>query len=131
MHDLTHYAVETILDCRRAFFGLVSEGWDLEDFGTPWPRGPMPAEALTVEVIVNSLDMQRRSGEGLTAAHCNRAAAEYFGDRGEASPVRLTDEQLDAVHDLRARLVRQWQGLGSSGTMELPFASPSDPAPRR
>ena len=34
-HDLTHYAVETVLGMRRGFYGLVAEGWDFADFGTP------------------------------------------------------------------------------------------------
>jgi hypothetical protein len=25
------------------FYGLVAEGWNLTDFGKPWPRGPVPA----------------------------------------------------------------------------------------
>ena len=45
-HDLTHYAVETILGCRQGFYGLLADGWNITDFGVPWPRGPMPAEAL-------------------------------------------------------------------------------------
>ena len=31
LHDLTHYAVESTLGCRQGFFGLVAEGWDIED----------------------------------------------------------------------------------------------------
>jgi hypothetical protein len=27
-HDLTRYAVETVLGHRRGFYGLVAEGWD-------------------------------------------------------------------------------------------------------
>src|SRR5438309_3304320 len=38
LHDLTHYAVETVLGYARGFYGLVAEGWDLTDFGNPWPR---------------------------------------------------------------------------------------------
>ncbi len=34
-HDLTHYAVETVLEHRRGFYGLVAGGWDLTDFGNP------------------------------------------------------------------------------------------------
>lgn len=48
IHDLTHYAVETVLGHRRGFYGLVAEGWNVTDFGAPWPRGgfrrmPIPA----------------------------------------------------------------------------------------
>src|SRR5215207_7563384 len=27
-HDLTHFAVETVLGHRRGFYGLVADGWD-------------------------------------------------------------------------------------------------------
>ncbi|HEY5060709.1 MAG TPA: hypothetical protein VII52_04185, partial [Gemmatimonadaceae bacterium] len=32
LHDLTHYAVESVLGFRNAFYGLVASGWDLADF---------------------------------------------------------------------------------------------------
>src|SRR5436189_742440 len=66
-HDLTHYAVETVLAHRLGFYALVAQGWDLSDFGTPWPRGPMPAEALIPEMIVGLLDAERASGDRLRA----------------------------------------------------------------
>lgn len=43
-HDLTHYTVETTFGYRHGFFGLIAGGWDISDFGAPWPRGPLPAE---------------------------------------------------------------------------------------
>ena len=39
LHDLTHYAVESELGHSRGFYGLVAGGWNLTDFGKPWPRG--------------------------------------------------------------------------------------------
>ena len=33
LHDLKHHAVETTLGFRRAFFGLMAEGWSFETFG--------------------------------------------------------------------------------------------------
>ena len=62
LHDLTHYAVETVLGHGQAFYGLVADGWALDDFGKPWPRGPLPPEALDVELIVGFLDTERASG---------------------------------------------------------------------
>ena len=35
------------LSC-RGFYGLVALGWDLSDFGKPWPRGPLPDETLVL-----------------------------------------------------------------------------------
>src|SRR5512134_3109631 len=57
LHDMTHYAVETVLGHQRGFYGLVAEGWDLTDFGTPWPRGPLPADAEPTEFIVGMFDV--------------------------------------------------------------------------
>src|SRR2546423_13823470 len=72
-HDLTHYAVESVLGIRNGFYGLVAAGWDLSDFGTPWPRGRIPPEANLAEIIVGFLDRERASGEHATAADLNAA----------------------------------------------------------
>ena len=60
--DLTHYAVETVLRYPRGFYGLLAEGWDFSDFGRPWPRGPLPSEALASELLVGFLDGERAAG---------------------------------------------------------------------
>jgi hypothetical protein len=46
LHDLTHYAVETALGYRRGFFGLIAEGWDVEDTTGKGARGALPARRL-------------------------------------------------------------------------------------
>ena len=81
-HDLTHYAVETALGCRRGFYGLLADGWNITDFGAPWPRGPMPANALAPELIVGFLDAERASGQRWTAAECNEKARLYAETHG-------------------------------------------------
>jgi hypothetical protein len=126
IHDLTHYAVETTLGMARGFYGLVAEGWDLTDFGTPWPRGPLPPDALPAEVIVGLLDTQRAAGEPLTAEQCNRSAADYFASRGEPSPVHVADAQLDAVRALLSTLAARWRALPHDAALELDFAAAAD-----
>src|SRR5688572_10933786 len=42
-HDLTHYAVETVLAHRRGFYGLIADGWTFDDFSAPRPRDRFPA----------------------------------------------------------------------------------------
>ena len=126
VHDLTHYAVESELGLRRAFYGLVAEGWDLADFGTPWPRGPMPSEALPAEFLVGCFDTARAAATPLTAADCNRSAATYFAAAGMASPAALTDEVLARVRDRVADLVWRWQSVPPGGSLELAFALDGD-----
>src|SRR5712671_7932495 len=62
LHDLTHYAVETALGYRHGFFGLIAEGWDMEDTTGKGIRGPLPAEAIEVERIIGLFDAERASG---------------------------------------------------------------------
>src|SRR5207253_904300 len=58
VHDLTHYAIETTLGLRHAFWGMMADGWEFSDFGTPWPRGPMPnlPQALLAEASAGWFD---------------------------------------------------------------------------
>jgi hypothetical protein len=121
VHDLTHYAVETVLGYRRGFYGLVAEGWDLTDFGTPWPRGPLPDDALPVEVIVGCFDTQRAAGEQLTALQCNASAAAYFANAGRRSPVALSEEEISRVRERMSDLVWRWHALADGETLELSF----------
>jgi hypothetical protein len=121
VHDLTHYAVEATLGLRDAFYGLVAAGWDLADFGTPWRRGPLPAEALAAEVIVGCFDTVRATHERLSAIQCNDAAQRFFAARGELSPVNLTDEQLDLMRNRRSDLVWRWYAARPDEPLELAF----------
>ena len=112
-HDLTHYAVETTMGYRRGFYGLVAEGWDLSDFGSPWPRGRLPADAEPAELIVGFFDGERADGVELSAADFNRNAALSFAQRGYANPPTLDDANA------RAHSRRRDRGLRSVGTSFL------------
>ena len=116
-HDLTHYAVETVLGHRRGFYGLVAEGWDLTDFGTPWPRGRLPADADPAELIVGFLDLERASGERWSTAELNEKLAVHLG----AHAPSISDEQLAAVRARRAELFARWDAVPPGDSLELPF----------
>lgn len=116
-HDLTHYAVETVLGHRRGFYGLVAEGWDLTDFGAPWPKGPLPADMDPSEGIVGLLDAERYQGSKMTIAELRERA-----DTAAAAFVaHLTDDDLDAVRARRAELFALWDALPAGEALELPF----------
>lgn len=110
LHDLTHYAVETTLGCRRGFFGLISEGWDAEDTTGKGARGRLPMEAVEVEQIVGLFDSERGSGTLWTADEFNAFA-----------PRRLTEEDIRNVRALRAKLFQQWIALEPGEKLELQF----------
>src|SRR5437773_9860909 len=39
VHDITHYAVESVLAFDQAFFGLIATGWSIDDFEKPGQVG--------------------------------------------------------------------------------------------
>jgi hypothetical protein len=110
LHDLTHYAVETALGYRRGFFGLIAEGWDIEETTGQTMRGSLPAEALEVERIVGLLDSERASGTLWSAE-------EFSG----FAPRILTETELQSVRALRSGLFRQWDAVAPGQKLELKF----------
>ena len=122
-HDLTHYAVETVLGHRNGFYGLVAAGWDLSDFGTPWPRGRIPEEAVLSEMMVGFLDLERGSGELGRAEDINQRLAEFCGTHGLPAPRPLTDDDLWRVRQKRGELFAMWEAVKPGDAIELPFES--------
>jgi hypothetical protein len=126
-HDLTHYAVETVLGFRGGFYGLLADGWEISDFAAPWPRGPIPEEALVAELIVGFFDVERRHGAPLTVEAFHAQAAQHIASRravGKKTPTHLpalTDDELDRVRACRAELLAQWTAVPAGGALDLRF----------
>jgi hypothetical protein len=118
LHDLTHYAVETVLGHRRGFYGLVADGWDLNDFGAPWPKGPIPADMDPSEAIVGLLDAERYQGMRMSM---NDLRAVNHGVAMRSATDGLTDVDLERVRARRAELFALWEALPRGETLELPF----------
>ena len=120
-HDLTHYAVETVLGHRQGFYGLVAAGWDLSDFGSPWPRGKIPADANLSEVIVGFFDLERRTGEIGLAQDLNETIARFCSEHSLPTPPPLSDEDLNRVRQKRGELFARWEAVKPGDALELPF----------
>ena len=126
-HDLTHYAVETSLGYARGFYGLIAEGWDLTDFAAPWRRGPIPREALEVELIVGFFQMDRRA-DAWTAETFNAHAEQFVASRRALRPGAplpsippLSAGQIDRVRAARDALFVRWGAIKPGETLELAF----------
>lgn len=122
LHDLTHFAVESTLGHAAGFYGLIADGWDIGDFGSPWPRGPMPDDAVTSELIVGFLDTERASGVLGTAADLNEQAALYNADhRRTLRWTALTEDDLTRVRSAARQLIARWRALDAGEAIDLVF----------
>jgi hypothetical protein len=122
-HDLTHYAVETVLGHRRGFYGLITGGWDFTDFGAPWPRGPLPADADPSELIVGLFDSERTGGMEWTTDEFNAHIAQFFKTRGAPCPLELSEGQLTQIRERMRELFARWDAVPPGETMELQFGA--------
>src|SRR3954471_4333927 len=86
LHDLTHLAVESTLGFRRAFYGLLAEGWDISHFGAPGGAERLPPEALLAEVLVGLFDVERASGERASADDLNSQVSAFYEERSLPRP---------------------------------------------
>lgn len=111
LHDLTHYSVESVLGYRRGFFGLIAEGWDVDDTTGKGSRGGLPPEALEVEKIVGLFDAERASGMAWTSEQFN-----------ENSPRNLTEAEIQDVRAMRSDLFQKWSLVKAGRKLELSFA---------
>jgi hypothetical protein len=122
LHDLTHYAVETVLGLRRGFYGLLAEGWDITTFGEPGVAKRLPEDAGLAEVIVGFLDVERATGTRGTADDFDWKLKTYCDEHGAPMPTfRMTDEQLDRIRALRADLFGRWHAVQPGDALVLSF----------
>jgi len=129
VHDLGHYAIEGVLGLRQAFWGMMADGWDFADFGTPWSRGPMPnaPEALLAEVVAGWLDNFAHTvrDDESGAAELNAHLAACCAQHGTASSRTITPDELARIRTMRADLARRWHALAPGEAMELHFPAES------
>ncbi|HXT18933.1 MAG TPA: hypothetical protein VN706_25125 [Gemmatimonadaceae bacterium] len=126
LHDLTHFAVESTLGFRRAFYGLVAEGWDIGSFEANGVAA-IPDEALLAELIVGFLDVERASGQRDSAEDFNWKIDTYCNEHGlPPTTFRMTAERLDAIRRRRAALFDRWSAVPAGEALELTFDRTGD-----
>lgn len=124
LHDLTHYAVETVLGFRRGFYGLLAEGWDITDTYGKGDRGKPPVEAILPEHLAGLFEKERSGGaEPLDGnAFCNLIEEMTGQNLGH----RFTDAELTAVRQRIATLHQQWLSIPQGSSLELTFDRKQD-----
>jgi len=128
LHDLSHFAVETVLGLGQGFYGLLADGWDITDTTGKGMKGKLSGASILAEHIVGLIDRERSGGaEPLTAAAFNEELEKMTG---LAVKPAFTDVQLTAARNRIAALHRQWAATPPGGTLDLTFDR-ADPAFQR
>ena len=122
-HDLTHCAVESVLGIDDAFFGLIAQGWDIDDFAAPGVVRRLPAAALCVEQVVGHIER----AIAVDADALAEALALEVTRTGRAPCRDVRPDELAAIERLRHALLDAWRATPPGETLRLtfPVAPPS------
>lgn len=129
-HDLTHYAVESELEIRDGFFGLVASGWTFEGFADAEERSLIPPGAMWVEFLVNQFMTEATGGEHYEEDAFHEHLVRSTEKLRVAIPRKLDAETLARVRGRIAAVVGRWRALPPGETLELDFATVRNVAKR-
>jgi hypothetical protein len=119
-HDLRHFAVETTLALRNGFYGLLADGWEIEDTTGKGARGRLSPDSILVEQIVGLLDREQSGGAPpMSAAEFNAQLDTIVGN--DPNRPRFTDDQLTRVRNRTQELHNQWAATAADSTLDLTF----------
>lgn len=125
-HDLGHYAVETILDFKNAFYGMVANGSNIEDFELPRDKRPeqvlpknLDPEALISEHLVNLMITKIQSKD--STFDIIPSLKSILNEKMLCFPENLTKMEMDKILTLFQNLNKRWKQLPVGETMELEF----------
>ena len=123
-HDLAHYAVESILDMKHGFYGIINQGASIRDFELPKDqKGPLVhpdtihKEALQSEHLVNLVQSEiYNTGTisdfiELVRNICNENNLDY--------PSKLNENNLEKIRELYSKLALEFHSMERGQELEL------------
>jgi hypothetical protein len=124
IHDLTHYAIETILQYDQAFFGLVAHGRNLDDFagtvhGEKETRA-YPSEALYAEIMAGLLTVAENTNNKLNYGDFITSLKESCVKHSTPVP-KITEVQIQAIRSRVHELTQRWHSTPEGDTLHLTF----------
>jgi len=125
LHDLLHYAVETTLGFKEAFWGLLGQGWTIKDFAEKDPvTGKVrrvPLEADLAERLVGFLQLAETGSLSGDPEEIISLLNDYCQEIDVALPSWITPDRVVAARALIGELRGQWLALPPGGALELSF----------
>src|SRR5215467_451241 len=97
VHDLTHFAVESTLQLKNGFYGLLAQGWDITRLVDKDVRSMLPLEGLWTEFVVGLVQTERLSPEPLSATEFNDLLDKEKENFGLKYERRLTEDELFGI----------------------------------
>jgi hypothetical protein len=120
LHDLCHYAVETNLKMKSAFYGMLAAGTSISDFELPKEQRPfeLTDEALLAEHLVNLLTIEHSQGKLNNFTEMFSAS---YKRPGEDFLSMLKHGKLEEIRKDFQQLADRWNALEEESVLKLDF----------
>jgi hypothetical protein len=120
-HDLSHFAIESVMEYRTAFNGMLNAGMDIKDFEDKEKRAKLIVtdEACYAENMSNLFLTEILQGEfeDFNAVQQNS----FTALNTQCRTITLNDEKIKAIRNYLRQLLAQWNEMPVGETMELTF----------
>lgn len=124
IHDIAHFVVEKQLNCKNAFYGMLAQGYRIDEFQLPkevrpralWPQN-MPQEAFVTEHLVNLLTIDFMQSE--TEMDIAKILESILKDKGLPFPSTLDNEKLASIRNELSDLMAKWNELQRGKELKL------------
>ena len=120
-HDICHYAAETVIPLKNAFFGMVAAGINIENFDLPKEQRnfQLTEEAILAEHLVNLLTIEVTQGK---MENFLEVFSGIYEEHVGTKLYRLvTENKLEEIRNKITDLLQQWNLLEETKTMTLLF----------
>lgn len=121
LHDLTHFAVESVLGLRHGFYGLLASGWNIIDFGDRALNDAERPDATLAEGAAGLLDQERGTGRAYDADTFNAMLTDMLAAMHAPHDRLLTDAELDAIRARVRDLTGRWLATPPGEALTLAF----------
>ena len=121
-HDLSHFALESVMQYKTAFNGMLNSGMDIKDFEDKEKRVQLTVtdEASYAENMANLFLIEIAQGE---FPDFNKVLQEAFGSFNHHYPViTLQEDKITETRNYLRKLLLVWRELPSGQTLELIFS---------
>jgi hypothetical protein len=126
-HDIAHFAVESTLSFKNAFYGLINQGFTIEDFAAPKhirpesvkPENLLP-EAIITEHIVNLLEVELLNS-GLNYSFLEDLST-ILKNNNLICPKLLNTKTLKEIRYIYHNLFNKWSVLNEGEELQFNFS---------